>query len=83
MQPRSSENQSTNDALAISSCTLVERATWGAARMVMPIRAHDTGVTDSAPKRGPGGAGPNLVELAHQQYYAGAPATVATVARGA
>jgi transposase InsO family protein len=39
--------------------------------------------TASTPKRGPGGAGPNLVELAHQQYYAGAPATPATVAREA
>ncbi|NDP40797.1 MAG: transposase [Rhodoferax sp.] len=28
------------------------------------------GMTGSTPKRGPGGAGPNLVELAHRQYYA-------------
>ena len=54
-----------------------------------PLDDGDASVLASNPKSGPGGGGggPNLVELAHQQYYAGAPvssaATPATVAREA
>ena len=54
-----------------------------------PLDDGDASVLASNPKRGSGsgGGGPNLVELAHQQYYAGAPvssaATPATVAREA
>jgi putative transposase len=63
-----------NDAgLSLGAATPLDRqANLKRVRRKPAQPGHDDGLgmTGSTPKRGPGGAGPNLVELAHRQYYA-------------